>query len=323
MQYQRLRGTGATVSRLSLGTMTFGAQTDERTARRIVDAALDAGINFVDTADVYVQGESEQIVGRAIKGKRDQIVLASKVCNKVGDDPYKDAGLHRWHIIHGVEASLRRLGVDCLDICYMHRPDRNTPIEESLAAFDTLVQQGKVIYVGMSNFASWRICEAKWRADVGRYPSPAVTQVPYNLLARGIEQELLPFTGEMDVGVTCYNPLAGGLLTGKHRTARAPAEGTRFALVHEYYNRYWLDSNITAIEALAGIAKQADKSLLELALQWLLAQSAVDSVILGVSKLEHLEQNVAAAEGVLDEATLAACDEVWGTLRGDHFRYNR
>jgi aryl-alcohol dehydrogenase-like predicted oxidoreductase len=303
--------------------MTFGAQTDEPTAKRIVDTALDAGINFIDTADVYVKGVSEEILGRAIKGKRDRIVLASKVCNLVGEDKYKDAGLHRWHIIHGVEASLKRLGVDCLDICYMHKPDRNTPIEESLAAFDTLVQQGKLMYVGMSNFASWRICQAKWVADVGRYPTPVVTQVPYNLLARGIEQELLPFTGEMDVGVTCYNPLAGGLLTGKHREIKEPPPNTRFALSKDYAKRYWLESNLAAVEALAAIAAKAGKSLLELALQWLLAQSTVDSVILGVSKLEHLVQNLAAAEGTLDAETLAACDEVWSKLRGDHFRYNR
>jgi aryl-alcohol dehydrogenase (NADP+) len=147
--------------------------------------------------------------------------------------------------------------------------------------------------------------------------------VPYNLLARGIEQELLPFTGEMDVGVTCYNPLAGGLLTGKHRDKEVPVEGTRFALNQQYYQRYWIESHLDAVEALAEIAEQAGKTLLELALQWLLAQPTVDSVILGVSKLEHLEQNVAAAEGALDEATLAACDQVWDSLRGDHFRYNR
>jgi aryl-alcohol dehydrogenase-like predicted oxidoreductase len=303
--------------------MTFGAQTDEPTARRIVDVALDAGINFVDTADVYVGGASEEIVGRALKGKRDKVVLASKVRNLIGEDKHRDAGLHRWHIIHGVEASLKRLGVDCLDICYMHAPDRNTPIEESLAAFDTLVQQGKVMYVGMSNFASWRICRAKWVADVGRYPHPVVTQVPYSLLARGIEQELLPFAIEMDVGVTCYNPLAAGLLTGKHRDAGQPVENTRMSLSRDYYHRYWMDSNLTAVEALAAIAEKAGVSLLELALQWLLAQSTVDSVVLGVSKLEHLEQNVQAAEGTLGAETLAACDEVWDTLRGDHFRYNR
>ena len=142
-------------------------------------------------------------------------------------------------------------------------------------------------------------------------------------MARGIEQELLHFTAEMDVGVTCYNPLAGGLLTGKHRAKGAPIENTRFALNKEYFSRYWLDSNVAAVEALAGIAQKAGKTLIELALQWLLAQSTVDSVILGVSKLEHLEQNVQAAEGVLDAETLAACDEVWASLRGDHFRYNR
>ena len=277
MQYQRLRGTGATVSRLSLGTMTFGAQTNEPTAKRIVDTALDAGINFIDTADVYVGGVSEEIVGRALKGKRDKVVLASKVRGLQGEDKYKDAGLHRWHIIHGVEASLKRLGVDCLDICYMHRPDRKTPIEESLAAFEALVGQGKVMYVGMSNYAAWRLCRAKWAADAGGYPSPVVTQVPYNLLARGIEQELLPFTTEMDVGVTCYNPLAGGLLTGKHRAQEAPVENTRFALNKEYFSRYWLDSNMAAVDALAGIAGRAGKTLLELALQWLLAQSTVEN----------------------------------------------
>jgi aryl-alcohol dehydrogenase (NADP+) len=175
----------------------------------------------------------------------------------------------------------------------------------------------------MSNFSSWRICRAKWKAETGGCPPPVVTQVPYNLLARGIEQELLPFTTEMDVGVTCYNPLAAGLLTGKHREAKQPVENTRFSLSKDYYNRYWVDSNLAAVEALAAVAEKAGKTLLELALQWLLAQSAVDSVILGVSKLEHLEQNVQAAEGALDAETLAACDEVWGTLRGDHFRYNR
>ncbi|TFH42015.1 MAG: aldo/keto reductase [Lysobacterales bacterium] len=323
MQYQRLRGTGATVSRLSLGAMTFGAQTDEATAKRIIDSALYAGINFIDTADVYVGGVSEEIVGRALKGKRNKVVLDSKVRGLTGEDMYKDEGLHRWHIIHGVEASLKRLGVDCLDICYMHRPDRNTPIEETLAAFDSLVQQGKVMYVGMSNFSSWRICRAKWVADVGRYPPPVVTQVPYNLLARGIEEELLPFTCEMDVGVTCYNPLAAGLLTGKHRKTMQPIENTRFSLSHNYYNRYWMDSNITAVETLASIAEKAGKTLLELALQWLLAQSTIDYVIFGVSQLEHLEQNVQADEGALDAETLAACDEVWATLRGDYFRYNR
>jgi aryl-alcohol dehydrogenase-like predicted oxidoreductase len=327
LEYQTLRGTGITVSRVSLGTMTFGAQVDEATSIRMVHMAIDAGINFIDTADVYVGGVSEQIVGKALQGRRDKVVLASKVCNFSGEDRIKDAGLHRWHVIRGVEASLKRLGTDCLDICYLHKPDRGTPIEETLAALDTLVQQGKVVYVGMSNYAAWQICEALWKSSANRWPPPVVTQVPYNLLTRGIEQELVPFSRAMNVGITVYNPLAGGLLTGKHSKREGPEEGTRFALNKEYYGRYWLDSNLSAVEELSGIAQGAGLSLTGLAFQWLLSQEHVDSVILGVTKFEHLKENTLAAqlfaEGKLDEDTLKACDEVWNKLRGDYFRYNR
>jgi aryl-alcohol dehydrogenase-like predicted oxidoreductase len=180
-----------------------------------------------------------------------------------------------------------------------------------------------VTYVGMSNFAAWQICEALWKSDVNRWAPPVVTQVPYNLLTRGIEDELVPFSVKMDVGITVYNPLAGGLLTGKHSTESAPAENTRFALNSEYYARYWLESNLAAVNELQGIAQQAGKTVLQLAFQWLLAQPHVDSVTVGVTKIEHLEQNLQAAEGELDEATLEACDKMWAAQRGDHFRYNR
>ena len=323
MEYQTLRGTGITVSRVSLGTMTFGAQVDEATSIRMVHMAIDAGVNFIDTADVYVRGVSEEIVGKALQGKRDRVVLASKVCNFIGEDRIKDSGLHRWHVIRGVEASLKRLGTDCLDICYLHRPDRNTPIEETLSALNTLVQQGKVVYVGMSNYAAWQICEALWKSSANRWPSPVVTQVPYNLLTRGIEQELVPFSKAMDIGIAVYNPLAGGLLTGKHSEREAPEEGTRFALNKDYYGRYWLDSNLSAVQELTGIAQGAGLSLTQLAFRWLLSQEHVDSIIVGISKIEHLEENLRSADGKLDEDTLKACDEVWGKLRGDYFRYNR
>jgi aryl-alcohol dehydrogenase (NADP+) len=323
MEYRTLTGTGITVSRLSVGTMTFGAQVDEATAIRIVHMAVDAGVNLVDTADAYVGGTSEQIVGKALVGKRDRVVLASKVCNLVGGDRIKDSGLHRWHVIRGVEASLKRLGTDCLDICYLHRPDYQTPMEETLAAFDTLVQQGKVVYLGMSNFAAWQICEALWKCDARRWAPPAVTQVPYNLLTRGIEEELVPFSVKMGIGITVYNPLAGGLLTGKHRKEAGPGADTRFGLSQQYHDRYWLDSNFDAVTQLQAIARQAGLSLTQLALQWLLTQGHVDSAILGVSRVEHLEENLQAAAGTLDGATLKACDEMWARLRGDHFRYNR
>jgi len=322
MERTILKGTGTTVSRLSLGTMTFGAQADEATSLRMVDVALDGGINFFDTADAYGKGRSEEIVGKALKGRRDGVVLASKVCNSMGPAP-KEAGLSRWHIIHGVEDSLRRLQTDCLDICYLHKPDRNTPMEETLAAMDTLVQQGKVIYVGMSNFAAWKVCRAKWLCELHRWAPPVVVQVPYNLIARGLDDECVEFTQDMQVGVAVYNPLAGGFLTGKHQSQTDPAKGTRFALNKDYYGRFWHDSNFAALEELTRIATDAGRSLTELALQFLLSRNVVDSVIIGASKLQHLEQNLQAADGRLDEDTLSACDAVWQQLRGDHFSYVR
>jgi aryl-alcohol dehydrogenase-like predicted oxidoreductase len=179
------------------------------------------------------------------------------------------------------------------------------------------------MYVGVSNFAAWQICEALWKADANRWSRPVVTQVPYNLLTRAIDQELVPFAKAMDVGITVYNPLAGGLLTGKHNREAGPQDDTRFGLNAQYYRRYWMDSNLDAVDRLSEIAREAGLSLIQLAFGWLLAQECVDSVILGVSKIEHLEQNLSSAEAVLDEATLGACDEAWGKLRGDYFRYNR
>jgi len=323
MKYRTLTGTGATVSRICLGTMTFGGQVDEAESIKMVHRALDAGVNFIDTADVYTGGESEIITGKALKGKRGGVVLASKVGNRVGQYRLKDNGLTRWHIINGVEACLKRLDTDCLDICYLHKPDYNTPMEESMAAFDHLVSQGKVIYVGMSNYAAWQVCQARWICDKRNYSPPVVTQNVYNLLARGIEQEYLPFIREFGIGLTVYNPLAAGLLTGKHVRDKGPAEGTRFQLNKEYKGRYWLDSNFDALSEIMEIAKQAGKKPVELAYQWLAAQSVVDSIIIGFTKMEHLEENLSAWEGGLDKDTLEACDQVWEKIKGDSFQYNR
>lgn len=323
MKYRTLTGTGAKVSRICLGTMTFGAQVSEADAIRMVHRALDAGVNFIDTADVYTKGVSETIVGKALRGKRDGVILASKVGNQVGPYSLKDDGLSRWHIIRGVETCLKRLDTDCLDICYLHKPDYNTPLEESLAAFDYLVRQGMVIYVGMSNYAAWQVCQALWICDRNHFSKPVVTQNVYNLVARGIEQEFLPFCREFKLGLTVYNPLAGGLLTGKHDPQKQPAEGTRFQLNQEYYRRYWLDSNFDALAELMEIAKQADKTPIQLALQWLAAQSVVDSIIIGFSRIEHLDENLSAWEDELDSDTLKACDQVWKKIKGDSFQYNR
>lgn len=323
MKYRTLTGTGATVSRVCLGTMTFGDQVDEAESIKMVHRALDAGVNFIDTADVYTKGASETIVGKALKGKRNGVVLASKVANQSGQYKLKDTGLSRWHVINGVEACLKRLDTDCLDICYLHKPDYKTPLEESMAAFDQLVRQGKVMYVGMSNYAAWQVCQARWICDKRNYSPPVVTQNVYNLLARGIEQEFVPFIRDLGIGFTVYNPLAGGLMTGKHLRDKAPAEGTRFQMNKEYHRRYWLDSNFDALAELMEIAKQAGKKPVELAFQWLAAQDVVNSIIIGFSKMEHLEQNLSAWEGELDGDTLKACDSVWKKIKGDSFQYNR
>ncbi|MFC1717025.1 aldo/keto reductase [Candidatus Poribacteria bacterium] len=322
MEYRTLTGTGATVSRICLGTMTFGDQVEEADAIRMVHRALDAGVNYVDTADMYTDGNSEIITGKALKGKRDGVVLATKVGNQVGAYELKDDGLTRWHVINGVEASLKRMGVECIDIYYLHIPDYRTPLEETLAAFDQLVRQGKIMYVGMSNFASWQSCEALWICDKRNFSPPVVTQHVYNLVTRGIEQELIPFCRKFGLGLTVYNPLAAGLLTGKH-SRKAPTEGTRLQMNEYYYNRYWYNSNFDALTELMEIAEQAGKKPVELAFQWLAAQDIVDSILVGFSKMEHLEENLTAWQGELDDDTLAACDEVWAKVKGDSFQYNR
>ncbi len=323
MEYRTLTGTGVTVSRASLGTMTFGNETDEDTAIRMTHMALDAGVNWIDTADVYTRGRSEEIVAKALEGRRDDVVLASKVANYVGGNRKRDVGLHRWHVLRGVEDSLRRLNTDRLDILYMHRPDYATPIEETLSAIDTLVQQGKVMYVGMSNYASWQLCEARLIADVSNWAPPVVTQVPYNILTRGIEQEALPFCRAYQMGVTVYNPLAGGMLTGKYKPDADPEEGTRFGENTTYRERYAKEANFRAIERLAQIAAEANKTMVELALQWVLSQDVVDSVILGARTPEQLSTNLAAIGECLDDDTLEACDEAWDMVRGAVFAYNR
>jgi len=244
MEYVTLGRGGIRVSRVCLGTMTFGDQVDEATSARMIEMALDAGVNFIDEADIYVKGRSEEIVG-------------------------------------------------------------------------------KVMYVGMSNYTGWRVCEALWKSETGRWAPPVVLQAPYNLITRAMDEECTAFCKAHNMGITVYNPLAGGLLTGKHKAKSAPTKGTRFGLSQQYVERYWSDGNFNAIVELSKIADQAGKTLPELSLQWLMTLDHVTSVILGVSKIEHLEANLKASEGRLDEATLKACDEVWSRIRGSHFAYSR
>lgn len=317
-----LRHTDLTVSRACLGTMTFGGQTGQAEAERIVARCLDAGINFFDTANIYNQGRSEIILGKALGSRRKDVVLASKVRGKMGEGP-DESGLSRRAIFRALEDSLRRLGTDYLDIYYLHQPDYDVPLEETLEAMDELVRQGKVRWPGSSNYASWQVVRMLWLAEKNGWRPAWVTQPMYNLLARGIEQEYLPMAREFGVSAVVYNPLAGGLLTGKHRP-EAPLPGTRFDGNQLYLDRYWHPAYFDAVEKLGHVAAGAGRSLVSLALNWLLHHTAADCIILGASRLEQLDQNLAALEeGPLPAEAVAACDRVWDGLRGVTPKYNR
>jgi aryl-alcohol dehydrogenase-like predicted oxidoreductase len=317
-----LNQTDLHVSRTCFGTMTFGGQTDETAAARIIDRCLEAGLNFFDTANVYNKGQSEILLGKALRGRRKEVVLASKVRGKMGEGP-DEGGLSRAAILRAVEESLRRLGTDYLDIYYLHQPDYAAPLEESLAAMEDLIRHGKVRYPASSNYASWQVVEMLWIAQKRGYRPAVVTQPMYNLLARGIEQEYLPMTRQFGLSNVVYNPLAGGLLTGKHK-GEAPIAGTRFDKNQMYLDRYWHPAYFDAVAELQKVAARAGRSMVSLSLNWLLHHAAADCVILGASKIEQLEDNLAALEdGPLTGDTVAACDAVWAKLRGVTPKYNR
>lgn len=317
-----LKGTDLKVSRICFGTMTFGGQTDEATAGRMVDRCLDEGINFFDTANAYTGGKSEEICGRVLRGRRDRVVLASKVANKVGEGTDMK-GLSRAAIMRAIDDSLRRLGTDYLDIYYLHLPDYEVPIDESLQAMDDLVKQGKVRYVASSNYSGWQVVEMLWIAEKRGLARASITQPMYNLIARGIEQEYLPMCKHFGISTVVYNPLAGGLLTGKQQS-HAPLAGSRFDQNKMYLDRYWHDADFAAVEELKQIASKAGRSLVSLALNWIYRHTAADCIILGASRLDHLDENLKVlGDGPLDQATLDGCDQVWLKLRGPTPKYNR
>lgn len=323
MQYVTLKGTGLTVSKACLGTMTFGGQVSEKDSIRMIDAALDQGINFVDTADIYYNGASEVATGKALVGRRENVILATKVYNPMSAD-VNDRGLNRRHLIQGLEQSLRRLQTDYVDIYYLHQPDYQTPIEETLETMDTLVKSGKVRYVGVSNYAAWQISDLLAAAREFHWIMPSVTQNVYNLLTRGIEGELVPMAMHHNLGVIVYNPLMSGMLTGKHQKGHAVA-GSRLAENAVYRKRYWSDENMDASLELADIAAAIGIKPAELALRWCANQPGINSVLIGVSKQEHLESNLEAVLAPpLPEDVLSACDTVWGHMSvGSRYCYYR
>jgi aryl-alcohol dehydrogenase-like predicted oxidoreductase len=317
MEYRQLGGSGLRVSALTLGTMTFGGKgwaeavgdTDVEGAKRQIGMALDAGVNLIDTADVYSEGRSEEIVGAALGDRRDDVLLATKVRMPMGDGP-NDAGLSRHHIVRGVEASLRRLGTDHIDLFQAHEWDGRTPLEETVAAFDALVQSGKVRYVGCSNYTGWQLMKALAVADRmgrSRYVSQ---QIYYSLQARDAESELVPLSLDQDLGILVWSPLAGGLLSGKYRRNQPTPEGTRRFAGWDEPPVDDEDRLYDTIDVLVEVGEAHGVSAAQVALAWLLGRPAVTSVIVGSRTDEQLADNLAAADLVLTEDERSRLEQV-------------
>ena len=326
----KLGQIGLTVSRLVLGTMTFGLQTDEETSIKILDTAAEAGINFLDTADVYplggglpTAGRTEEIIGRWLKGKREHFIVATKAVGKVGSAPW-DQGSSRKHILDAIDASLRRLGTDYVDLYQLHSDDVSTPLDETLEALDTIVRAGKVRYIGVSNFLAYRLARALGRADVRNLTRFVSIQPRYNLLFREIERELLPLAQEEGLAVIPYNPLAGGLLTGKHNLTEGPTAGTRFTLgaaAERYQERYWHEREFNTVEELRTVADLAGLSLTTLAVAWVLANPIITAPIIGASRPEQLFESLKAVEVKLDDNLKQKLDDITAEYRrGDALR---
>jgi aryl-alcohol dehydrogenase-like predicted oxidoreductase len=321
MRHVRLGRTGLQVSRLCLGTMTFGLQCDEPRSLAILDRAAAGGITFLDAADVYplggsleTVGRTEEILGRWLEGRRHDVVIATKCSGAMSSKPW-DRGASRKHILDAVEGSLRRLRTDYVDLYQIHHPDPQTPMEETLRALDDVVRAGKARYVGCSNYHAYQVARALGRSEalgLARFDS---VQPRYNLLFRQIERELLPLCGEEGIGVIPYNPLAGGFLSGKHRRDVGPTAGTRFTLgsaAGRYQERYWHEREFATVEALRPLAAAAGMSMAQMAVAWVLAHPAITSAIVGASRPDQLDDVLAAVDKelagdlkvVLDELTL-------------------
>lgn len=319
MEHVRLGNTGLRVSRVCLGTMTFGLQCEEDESRAILDRAADGGVTFLDTADVYpvggsldTVGRTEEIVGRWLRGRRDDYVVATKCFGRMGDAPWQQ-GNSRKHILDAVDESLRRLDTEYIDLYQLHGTDPRTPLEETLEAMDTLVRSGKVRYIGVSNWLAWQLALALGRAEARSLTTFASIQPRYNLLFREFERELFPLCASEGVGVIPYNPIAGGMLSGKHVAGSGPTEGTRFTLgnaAERYQDRYWNDRAFDTVESLRGLADQAGLPLPTLAVAWVLSNPVVTSPIIGASRPEQLDATLAAVDIELDTDLLASLDEL-------------
>ena len=310
MQFRRLGASGLRVSAVGLGCNPFGNEVDADNARAIVAAAVDAGVTYFDTADSYYEGRSEIYLGAALRdlGIRDQVIVATKFGNRVGGGP-NDGGASRYHIVQSCEASLRRLQIDVIDVYQVHTPDRSTPIDDTLEALNSLVRQGKVRYIGCSNYFDWEVVEALWTARLHNWQGFVTCQDFYNLLYRDIEKRFVPMVVKQGLGLIPYLPLAGALLSGAYRRGVAPEPRSRGAIRPTFKN--WdSERNWRVQEALLGFADARGWSLPRLAIAWLLSHTYVPTVIAGADTAEHVRHNVGALDITLSEADLAELDRV-------------
>jgi len=307
MEYRNLGKSGLKVSAIGLGGNNFGWWADEQTSITVINRALESGINFIDTADVYDRGRSEEFVGKAVKGKRQQVLIATKFGNQMGEGA-NDRGGSRYHIMRAVEASLRRLQMDYMDLYQMHIADPATPIEETLRALDDLVRSGKVRYIGCSNFAAWQLCEALLTSKLNNLNAFVSVQPQYNMLARQIERELMPCCQAYGIGIIPYSPLASGFLTGKYRKNEQPPAEARLSGPNPAFRRIFTDANWEKLAKMEAFAAERNHSVGELPIAWLLAKPCVSTVIAGARRIEQVTANVKAGEWKLTADEVAKLD---------------
>ena len=308
MEYRRLGFAGVKVSVIGLGTNRFGNHVAQPQVNEIIDAAIDLGVNFIDTANMYQGGASEESLGVALKGKWDKVVLATKGFWQVGDGP-NDRGASRYHLMNAVEDSLRRLQTDHIDLYQMHRWDEETPLEETLRTLNDLVQAGKIRYIGASNYLSWQLARANLLAEINHWVPMVSVQNHYHMFERQAEDEMLPFCMAHGAGFIPYFPLAGGFLTGKYKRGQAAPAGSR-GESSPYVQKYMTEANYDKVETLTAWAADRDRTMAELAQAWLMAQPGVCSVISGVTRLDQLQNNAMAADWNLSSEEVAEVNEV-------------
>ncbi|MCG9126675.1 aldo/keto reductase [Candidatus Poribacteria bacterium] len=309
MEYRRLGRSGLKVSEICLGTMTFGHGTDEKESEKMVHLAIDTGVNFFDTANSYGEGESEVLLGKALKDRRRDAIIATKFFNPMGKGP-NDSGMSRVHIMQAIDDSLKRLQMDYVDIYYIHHVDTQTPLDEMLRALDDLVRQGKVRYTACSNYQAWRLSEALWLSETKNLEQFVCYQPIYNLVVRDIEQELVPLCKNKGLGIVAWSPLAGGFLSGKYKPGQRMQQGSRSEEGWAFPERYFAANADEILQELFNISEKSGYSPAQVALRWVLEQDAMTSVIVGARRIEHLQDNLGVNKCNLDSEVLLRLNDI-------------